>query len=96
MVVNFSETVQEQAEPAHPANAPSSPTAKQRYFLDRLSRLSKKSILLSRYLVPTDRRMRLLNHVLLATYDDCRALDVAAEARAILEEARRNASASLR
>ncbi len=96
MVVNFLDTTRERREAIHPANTAPSPTEKQLYFLDRLNRLSKKSVLLSRYLVPTDRRMRLLNHVVLATYDDCRALDVAAEARAIIEESRRNAPASLR
>ena len=59
------------------------------YFLDRLTRLTKKSALLSRYLVPTDRRMRLLNHAILTTYDDCRALGAAAEAKAIIDESRR-------
>ncbi|HEY8601916.1 MAG TPA: hypothetical protein VIL85_26045 [Thermomicrobiales bacterium] len=89
MVINFRDTLQEQTGPAYPANTTLSPTAEQLYFLDRLNRLSKKSVLLSRYLVPTDRRMRLLNHAILATYEDCRALDVTAEARAIIEEARR-------
>jgi hypothetical protein len=96
MVVNFRGIVQEQTGPTYPEPDASSPTPQQLYFLDRLSRLSRKSVLLSRYLVPTDRRMRLLNHAVLATYDDCRALDVATEARAIIDEVRRNAPAPLR
>lgn len=60
-----------------------------RYFLERLTRLTKKSALLSRYLVPTDRRMRLLNHAILTTYDDCRALGAAGEAKALIDESRR-------
>jgi hypothetical protein len=96
MVINFRDTVQEQTGSARPAHATLSPTAEQLYFLDRLNRLSKKSALLNRYLVPTDRRMRLLNHAVLATYEDCRALDVAAEARVIIEEARRTAATPLR
>jgi hypothetical protein len=96
MAVNLRDMVREQTEATDAARATASHTAMQGYFLERLNRLSKKSILLSRYLVPTDRRMRLLNHAVLATYDDCRALEVAAEARAIIEEARRNAPAPLR
>lgn len=96
MAVNFRDLVREQTEEVDITSIASAHTAKQLYFLERLNRLSKKSVLLSRYLVPTDRRMRLLNHAVLATYDDCRALDVAAEARAIIEEARRNAPAPLR
>lgn len=96
MAVNLRNMVREQTEATDAAHATASHTAMQGYFLERLNRLSKKSILLSRYLVPTDRRMRLLNHAVLATYDDCRALEVAAEARAIIEEARRNAPAPLR
>ncbi len=70
--------------------APAGPSDEQRYFLDRLTRLGKKSALLSRYLVPTDRRMRLLNHALLTTYDDCRVIGVSTEAKAIIDEARRD------
>lgn len=62
------------------------------YFLARLTRLTKKSALLSRYLVPTDRRMRLLNHAILTTYDDCRALGVSVEAKAIIDASRREAA----
>jgi len=94
--MNFRDIVQHQTESAHPSDTASSFTAKQRHFLNRLNRLSKKSVLLSRYLVPTDRRMRLINHAVLATYDDCRVLGIAAEARAIIEEARQNAPAPLR
>jgi hypothetical protein len=69
-------------------NRPTPPEAEydgqQAYFLARLTRLVTKAALLGRYLVPGDRRMRLLNHAILATYDDCRALGLTAEARAIL------------
>lgn len=64
-------------------------TAAQRYFLDRLARLTRRAALLERYLVPTDRRMRLLNHAIFATYEDCAALDVRVDARAILDGAGR-------
>lgn len=75
---------------------PSGSSDEQRYFLDRLTRLGKKSALLSRYLVPTDRRMRLLNHALLTTYDDCRLLGVSTEAKAIIDEARRDSTVGAR
>src|SRR4051812_12857316 len=64
-------------------NRPTPPEAEydgqQAYFLARLTRLVTKAALLGRYLVPGDRRMRLLNHAILATYDDCRALGLTAE-----------------
>jgi len=39
---------------------------------------------LGRYLVPTDRRLQLLNRALLSTYEDCRVLGVGAEAQQLL------------
>lgn len=65
----------------------------QRYFLDRLAHLTRRAGLLERYLVPTDRRMRLLGHAIFATYDDCAALGLRDSARAILDGAGRGASA---
>ncbi len=60
-------------------------TAEQRYFLDRLARLTKKSTLMSRYLVPTDRRMRLLSHAIFTTYGDCQTVGAGGLAKIILE-----------
>lgn len=57
------------------------------YFLARLDRLVRKTGLLERYLVPTDRRMRLLARAILATYEECATVGVRAEARAILGRA---------
>ena len=58
----------------------------QAFFLDRLTRLVRKVHLHGRYLVPTDRRMQLLNRAILSTYEDCRLAGVAVEARAILAD----------
>lgn len=83
MALNFRKTHRDQsADEQVPDGAAHS--AQQAYFLERLTRLVRKATLLRRYLVPGDRRMRLLNHAILSTYDDCRALGLAAEARAIL------------
>ena len=95
MAIDFQATQQVQREPTA-ADIATGPGEEQRYFLERLTRLTKKSALLSRYLVPTDRRMRLLNHAILATYDDCRALGAAAEAKAIIDESRREGILPLR
>lgn len=59
-------------------------TAQQAFFLERLARLNRKTALLGRYLVPTDRRLQLLNRALLSTYEDCRVLGVGAEAQQLL------------
>lgn len=59
-------------------------TMQQAFFLERLGRLNRKSMLLGRYLVPTDRRLQLLNRALLSTYEDCRELGVGAEAHQLL------------
>jgi hypothetical protein len=93
MILNFRTANRDQP----PADRPSQlarPTPEQVYYLDRLTRLARKAALLGRYLVPTDRRMRLLNHAIFSTYDDCRALGVAAEARAILATVRNDLPAS--
>lgn len=95
MAIDFRATQQTQREPTA-ADVATGSGDEQRYFLERLMRLTKKSALLSRYLVPTDRRMRLLNHAILTTYDDCRALGGAAEAKAIIDESRREAALPLR
>ncbi len=95
MAIDFRGTQQIQREPTT-ADVATGSGDEQRYFLERLMRLTKKSALLSRYLVPTDRRMRLLNHAILTTYDDCRALGAAAEAKAIIDESRREAAFPLR
>lgn len=96
MALNIRNTRHGQVGAQVPPIAPSAPSDEQRYFLDRLTRLGKKSALLSRYLVPTDRRMRLLNHALLTTYDDCRLLGVSTEAKAIIDEARRDSTVGAR
>lgn len=78
-------------EPARDARTPATAPAHDdlaAYFLGRLTRLARKAALLGRYLVPGDRRMHLLNHAILATYDDCRALGRGDEARAILRALR--------
>ena len=67
-----------------------------RFFLERLTRLTKKSALLSRYLVPTDRRMRLLNHAILTTYEDCRAVGIGVEAKIVIDESRRESAIASR
>lgn len=67
----------------------------QTLFLDRLARLVRKVHLHGRYLVPTDRRMQLLNRAILLTFCDCRALGVEAEARAIIAGVRRELSLPL-
>lgn len=64
--------------------------ALQALFLDRLARLVRKVHLHGRYLVPTDRRMQLLNRAILTTFCDCREAGVEAEARAILTDLRRD------
>lgn len=88
MAIDFQGMQQIQREPTA-ADVATGSDDEQRYFLERLMRLTKKSALLSRYLVPTDRRMRLLNHAILTTYDDCRVLGVGDEAKAIIDESRR-------
>lgn len=60
-------------------------TAQQAFFLERLARLNRKTVLLGRYLVPTDRRLQLLNRALLSTYEDCRALGIGEDARHVLD-----------
>ena len=95
MAIDFRGMQQMQREPTT-ADVATGSGEERRYFLERLTRLTKKSALLNRYLVPTDRRMRLLNHAILTTYDDCRALDAAAEAKAIIDESRREAALSVR
>lgn len=61
-------------------------TTQQTFFLARLARLSRKTMLLSPYLVSTDRRLQLLNRALLSTYEDCRMLGVGEEARQLLDD----------
>lgn len=80
-----------QQTPATPQHTPM-----QRLFLDRLAHLTRKVDLHRRYLVPTDRRLQLLNRALLSTYDDCRTLGVETAARAILATLRRDAPATSR
>jgi hypothetical protein len=87
MALEFRETHRDQsADNQRPDGAEFS--AQQAYFIERLARLVRKATLLRRYLVPGDRRMRLLNHAILATYDDCRTLGLVTEARALLAAAR--------
>ena len=71
-------------------------TNEQRYFLARLAHLTRRAALLERYLVPTDRRMRLLSHAIFATYEDCAALGLRDSARAILADAGRGAPSARR
>lgn len=67
------------------AEAAATHTTQQAFFLERLARLSRKTTLIGRYLVPTDRRLQLLNRALLSTYEDCRMLGVGEEARQLLD-----------
>jgi hypothetical protein len=87
MALNFRETHLNQSADDQRTAAGDRHSALQVYFLERLARQVRKAALLRRYLVPGDRRMRLLNHAILATYDDCRSLGLAAEARTILAAA---------
>src|SRR3954453_10709903 len=84
MALDFRETRRNQSADGQRTATGDQYNALQVYFLERMARLVRKATLLRRYLVPGDRRMRLLNHAILATYDDCRSLGLAAEARAIL------------
>ncbi|MDP9372458.1 MAG: hypothetical protein M3Q65_08410 [Chloroflexota bacterium] len=70
-------------------------SATQLLFLDRLTRLVRKVHLHGRYLVPTDRRMQLLNRALLSTFCDCRELGIETEARAVLAGLQREMSLAL-
>jgi hypothetical protein len=88
MILNFRTANRDQPPAGRPSQRLARPTPEQTYYLDRLTRLARKAALLGRYLVPTDRRMRLLNHAIFSTYDDCRALGVDVEARAILATVR--------
>jgi hypothetical protein len=81
MVLHSGGTQREQ--PSAPVAAAAPHTAPQAFFLERLARLNRKTTLLGRYLVPTDRRLQLLNRALLSTYEDCRALGVGKEAQKI-------------
>jgi len=83
MVLYFGGTQREQS-PA-PVGAPLH-TTQQAFFLERLTRLNRKTALLGRYLVPTDRRMQLLNRALLSNYEDCRLIGVGDEARRLIYE----------
>ena len=89
MALHYRDTRPEPTGEIGPSAVVAQYSAQQTYFLERLARLVRKAALLGRYLVPGDRRMRLLNHAILATYDDCRALGITAEARAILVTTRR-------
>ena len=75
MVLHFGGTQREQFQSSGGGTVPH--TTQQTFFLERLTRLNRKTTLLGRYLVPTDRRLQLLNRALLSTYDDCRAIGVA-------------------
>lgn len=83
MALNLGNTRREP--PATPARAVVRHTTQQAFFLERLARLTRKTALLGRYLVATDRRMQLLNRSILSTYEDCRALGAGEDARALLE-----------
>lgn len=72
-----------------PTTLPTAPASLQALYLARLARLVRKVGLHRRYLVPTDRRMQLLNRAILSTFDDCRTLGVEAEARDTLAGLRR-------
>ena len=89
MTLPYRETRRELDGEGGPTTSAAQYSALQNYFLERLARLVRKATLLGRYLVPGDRRMRLLNHAILATYDDCRALGLVDEARAVLTTTRR-------
>lgn len=84
MVLHFGGTQREQPQPSVEVTPPH--TTQQTFFLERLGRLNRKTTLLGRYLVPTDRRLQLLNRALHSTYDDCRALGVAEAAREVLDK----------
>ena len=84
MVSHFGGTQRER--PSTPAGATVPHTTQQVFFLERLTRLNRKTVLLGRYLVPTDRRMQLLNRALLSTYEDCRLIGVGEEARQLIHE----------
>ena len=84
MVLHFGGTQCEQHQPSGGATPPH--TTQQTFFLERLARLDRKATLLGCYLVPTDRRLQLLNRALLSTYDDCRALGVGESAREALDK----------
>jgi hypothetical protein len=77
----------------HPLVASGDRIGLQTFFLDRLTRLVRKVHLHGRYLVPTDRRMQLLNRAILSTYEDCQLAGVAVEARAILADMHRDVPA---
>jgi len=82
MVLHFDGTQREQR--SAPVGAVAPHTTQQTFFLQRLARLNRKTAILGRYLVPTDRRLQLLNRALLSTYEDCRVLGVGAEAQQLL------------
>ncbi len=84
MVLHFGGTQREHSSASAGATVPH--TTQQAFFLERLTRLSRKTALLGRYLVPTDRRMQLLNRALLSTYEDCRLVGVGEEARQLIHE----------
>ncbi len=84
MVLHFGGPQREQPQPSVGVTVPY--TTQQAFFLERLARLNRKTTLLRRYLVPTDRRLQLLSRVLLSTYDDCRALGVGDAAREVLDK----------
>lgn len=82
MALYFGRSQREQPSPPVGETAPH--TTQQEFFLERLARLNRKTTLLGRYLVPTDRRLQLLNRALLSTYEDCRVLGVGEEARELI------------
>ena len=84
MVLHFGGTQRERTSTS--VGAPPSHTTQQAFFLERLARLNRKTALLGRYLVPTDRRLQLLNRALLSTYEDCCLLGVGEEARQLIHE----------
>ena len=84
MVLHFGGTQRGQSSTS--VEVPTPHTKQQTFFLERLARLNRKTILLGRYLVPTDRRLQLLNRALLSTYEDCCQLGVAEEARQLIHE----------
>ncbi len=84
MVPHFGGTQREQPQPSVGVTPPH--TMQQTFFLERLGRLDRKTTLLGRYLVPTDRHRQLLNRALLSTYDDCRALGVGEAAQKVLDK----------
>jgi len=84
MTLQFGGTQRERSSAQKGVTAPH--TTQQAFFLARLERLNRKTTLLGRYLVPTDRRLQLLNRALLSTYEDCRMIGVGEEARQLIDE----------